>query len=291
MSLFGPAGRRLLGAGLAAVGLPAALWGVLGGGGGGGPGGPRSEEGLVGVVRDVSGGGDDGAGRALARAPEQEVVLSLVLARPQVGRVLRPAAARAGGPRRRRHVPDHAVLLLRRHVVVVLRRLGVAVLRLVELLAHHVVERAAPEVQDLLERAAEVAVQRGVDDGVEQRVGVAQPQEERRDRGRDGRLVPEEGSHECEHEEGQPAEDEGAHDDAQGGRGLPLFGQEAQLPRVRRHADRGRRAGGRVPRLVGRRAPQPRHQDRRDALLLLGAASLAVAATASATSPPRRPRP
>lgn len=56
--------------------------------------------------------------------------------------------------------------------------LRVAVLRLVELLAHHVVQRAAPEVEDLLEGPPEVPVEGGVDDRIQEGVGVPQPEEE-----------------------------------------------------------------------------------------------------------------
>lgn len=48
---------------------------------------------------------------------------------------------------------------------------------MVVLLAHYRVEVRAPEEEDLLERFPKVAVQSRVDDRVEQRVGVAQPQE------------------------------------------------------------------------------------------------------------------
>ena len=76
---------------------------------------------------------------------------------------------------RRREAAHHA---LRGHVVVVRGRVRVAVLGLVELFAHHVVQGATAEVEDLLEGPPEVAVQRGVDDRVEQRVSVAQPLEQ-----------------------------------------------------------------------------------------------------------------
>ena len=107
----------------------------------------------------------------------------------------------------------------------------VPVLRLVELLAHHVVEGAAAEVEDLLEGAAEIAVEGGVDDRVEEGVGVAEPEEERGQGVGDGSGVGEEGSHQRQDEEGQPADGEGRHDDAEGGGGLPLLGQlEPKLP-------------------------------------------------------------
>lgn len=69
----------------------------------------------------------------------------------------------------RRTAADDAVLVL---------GLRVSILRLVELLAHHVVQRAAPEVEDLLEGPPEVPVEGGVDDRVQEGVGVPQPEEE-----------------------------------------------------------------------------------------------------------------
>lgn len=73
----------------------------------------------------------------------------------------------------------HDVRLSGYHAIVCgVLRLRVAVLRMVKFLAHHVVQRAALEVQYLLERPSEVSIQRGVDHGIEQRVGVAQPQEQ-----------------------------------------------------------------------------------------------------------------
>lgn len=64
-----------------------------------------------------------------------------------------------------------------------------------------------------LEGFSEVLVESGVDDRVEERVGVSQPQEERGHPGGDGRGRVE-GPHQRQHEEGQPAHDESAHDDA-----------------------------------------------------------------------------
>lgn len=126
---------------------------------------------------------------------------------------------------------DDAIMVLR-----------ISVLGVVELLSHHVVEGAAPEEQDLLERLPEVPVQGGVDDRVQQRVGIAQPEEEAGEgRGYGRRVVPQEGPDEGEDEEGKPADGEGAHDDAQGGGRLALLGQrEPQLLVVRqRHAGGG----------------------------------------------------
>lgn len=57
------------------------------------------------------------------------------------------------------------------------RVLRVTVLRVVELFPHHVVKRRALEEQNLPERCAEVAVERCVDDGVEEGIRVTEPQE------------------------------------------------------------------------------------------------------------------
>uniref|UniRef100_A0A182ME62 Uncharacterized protein n=1 Tax=Anopheles culicifacies TaxID=139723 RepID=A0A182ME62_9DIPT len=80
----------------------------------------------------------------------------------------------------------------------------------------------AAEVQDLLERFPEVAIQRGVDDGIEQRVGVPEPQEERRQR---RIVIVHEGAHQRQYEERQPADRERRHDDAERGRCLPFLGE------------------------------------------------------------------
>lgn len=64
------------------------------------------------------------------------------------------------------------------HVVVVVHR--IPVLAVVELLAHHVLEVAAPEVQDLPEGFAKVAVQGRVDHRVQETVAVAEPEEDAR---------------------------------------------------------------------------------------------------------------
>jgi hypothetical protein len=94
----------------------------------------------------------------------------------------------------------------------------IAVLRLVEILPHDRVERFAPEAKDLAEGQPEVLVGGGVDDGVEETVGVAQPEEERRQPARDdqrGRLVAHERTDQGQHEKREPAQREGAHDDPQ----------------------------------------------------------------------------
>lgn len=133
--------------------------------------------------------------------------------------------------------------------------LRVSVLRLVELLSHHVVQRPAPEEENLLERFPEVPVQGGVDDGVEEGIGVAQPEEEAGERrGDGGRVATQEGPDQRQDEEGQPADGEGAHDDAQSGGGLALLGQgEPQLLVVgQSQAGRSRGlAAGFAPRQLG----------------------------------------
>lgn len=108
-------------------------------------------------------------------------------------------------------------------LVVVAHLLVVAVLRLVEILPHDRIEGFAPEAKDLAEGQPEVLVGGGVDDGVEETVGVAQPEEERRQPARDdqrGRLVTHERTDQGQHEKREPAQREGAHDDPQRRRSL-----------------------------------------------------------------------
>lgn len=83
----------------------------------------------------------------------------------------------------------------------------VAVLTVVELLTHHVVQIRTSEEQDFLERLSEVAVKSCIDNGVEETVEVAQPEEECAHRIGDSILF-DEWSEEGEHEERQPADDE-----------------------------------------------------------------------------------
>ena len=101
----------------------------------------------------------------------------------------------------------------------------VAVLALIELLPHHVVQVTAAEVEDLAERFSEVSVQRRVDNWVQQAVAVTEPEEQAREERGDGVRILEERPDKGEHEERQPADDERAHYDAQGGAGFPLFRQ------------------------------------------------------------------
>jgi len=70
-------------------------------------------------------------------------------------------------------------------------------------------------LDDLLEGALEVFVEVRVDDGVEQRVGVAQPVDHVLQPAGHVARARAKRHHQGDDEEGQPAEDEGAHDDAQ----------------------------------------------------------------------------
>lgn len=56
-------------------------------------------------------------------------------------------------------------------------RRRLAILILVVVLPHHGVQAGAAEVEDLLEGFAEIPVQSGVDNRVQQGVGIAQPEE------------------------------------------------------------------------------------------------------------------
>lgn len=78
---------------------------------------------------------------------------------------------------------------------------------------------------DLLKCVLEVLVEVGVNDRVEQRVGVAQPVDYGAQQGGHVAAAFAEGQDQGHDEEGQPAEDEGAHDDAQRLHRLPLAGQ------------------------------------------------------------------
>lgn len=145
----------------------------------------------------------------------------------------------------------------------------VPVLGVVKLLPHHVIQRRTLKVKYLLKRFPKVSVQRCVDDRVQKGVGVAEPEEETREGPQDGGIRAEEGPHECEDEERQPANGESTHDDPESGRGLPLLGQLEPDPFLTRRShqvrggllpgggrDRGGRRRGRqvpvvVPRLPG----------------------------------------
>ena len=72
-----------------------------------------------------------------------------------------------------------------------------------------------------LERGPELRTEDGVDDRVEGGVEVAEPQEER-DQGVVGLVILEDGHHDGQDEEGQPAGDERAGDDGQRLGRLPL---------------------------------------------------------------------
>ena len=67
--------------------------------------------------------------------------------------------------------------------------------------------------QDLVEGFTKFQVEDGVDDGVERTVGVAEPGQHFEDDGRDARLA--ESGHDVDAEEGNPADEENAHDDTE----------------------------------------------------------------------------
>lgn len=111
---------------------------------------------------------------------------------------------------------------------------GIAVLALIEFLAHNIIQIVAAEKEDFPERLAEVPVERGVDDRIEETVAVAKPEEEAGQRLGQLRLLRERPD-EREHEEGQPADGEGRHDDAKGDACLALLRQlKTQFLLVRR---------------------------------------------------------
>lgn len=75
------------------------------------------------------------------------------------------------------------------------------------------VDVSAVALQDVAERRAEIAIEAGVDDGIEEAVGVSQPQEESIQPVGDARLrISAEWFDEGEDEEGQPAGGERSHD-------------------------------------------------------------------------------
>ena len=76
--------------------------------------------------------------------------------------------------------------------------------------------------QDVRERVLEVAVRHHVDHGVERGVEVPDPEEDADDDVRAVAVVAD-GHGQVPGEEGQPADEEGAHDDAQGDEGLVLL--------------------------------------------------------------------
>ena len=87
--------------------------------------------------------------------------------------------------------------------------------------------------QNRPERISEISVEVRVDDGIQRGVEVADPEEQRLDqRGRDARVA--DADDEVPAEEGQPAEEEGAHQDAQRAHRLALPAQLVHLtPAVR----------------------------------------------------------
>lgn len=97
-----------------------------------------------------------------------------------------------------------------------------AVVLSVGLLAEGLVDEVASEAEHLAEGAAEVLVESDVDDGVEHGVGVAEPEHAAAHAVRHVQ-VGEERAQQRHHEEGQPADDEGRHDDAEGDGGFAVL--------------------------------------------------------------------
>ena len=101
--------------------------------------------------------------------------------------------------------------------------------------------------ENALEALAEVGVEDGVDEGVEGRVDVAE-QGERLEEAGVGAEAP--GLQQVDAEEGQPADDDAAHDDAEGARRTPLPAQRDLLPLAQHVA----RVGGAAPLPLASRA-------------------------------------
>ena len=80
--------------------------------------------------------------------------------------------------------------------------------------------RAQAEADDLVEGVAKVLAEQGVDARIDGRIAVAQPEEYGEEQRRDAVVT--EGPYDVHGEEGQPAADETAHDDAQRFRRLGL---------------------------------------------------------------------
>ena len=100
--------------------------------------------------------------------------------------------------------------------------------------------------QELLEGSPEVAVEIGIDERIETRVEVANPEEHGADYRRVRARVAAHGGDDVPEEERQEAEDEGSHDDAQRLRGLvlplhPLPLRPLHVPVARQHTVRLRR--------------------------------------------------
>lgn len=100
--------------------------------------------------------------------------------------------------------------------------------------------------ENALEGPAEVSVEDGVDDGVERRVAVADPEEDGEDEHGDAAHA--EGRGDVEDEEGQPAQNERRHHQAQHQRRATLSGfRQLALVTLRREKVRGFRGGGLFP--------------------------------------------
>lgn len=108
--------------------------------------------------------------------------------------------------------------------------------------------------QNLFESSPKISVEDGVYDGVERGVAVSEPEGRGETRGGDVALCAQ-GLQDVQHEEREPGQDEGRHDQAQdeGGSPFPRLGQTTLLSLgVRRQGPRGQVAVG-TPRLGQRR--------------------------------------
>lgn len=101
----------------------------------------------------------------------------------------------------------------------------IAILTLIEFLPHHIVEIAAPEVEDFAKRFAEVAIESGINNRIEETVAVAKPEEQTRKRLRNSLRVAEKRPDECKNKKWQPTDGKRGHNDAKSGAGFSFFGQ------------------------------------------------------------------
>ena len=82
----------------------------------------------------------------------------------------------------------------------------------------------SPEAEDFTEGQSEILVGRGVDDGIKEAVGVAEPEEKRGEPPRDDQVrLAHERTGQRQNEEREPAERESAHYDAQRSRRLQMI--------------------------------------------------------------------
>lgn len=86
----------------------------------------------------------------------------------------------------------------------------------VDFRSNAIIDAATAEEQELAKGRAKLAIEAGVDDGVEKRVCVAEPKQQRVKPVRYARFrFVAKRTHQSDNEERQPAQREGAHDDAQ----------------------------------------------------------------------------